>query len=503
MAASVLDAFSLIGELSEDPIFADRVRIHADQIYVDSQGDKDARLAAIYLTAEQELLRRDKGRIRVEDLRRQAAARLAGLGEDFAAFRMLFLPDEAQLLAVASRLIRNYARSSRLFFGPRVIAGIASSGLKNTPWKDLPVSIENGIAYNQTRMRSLAECGEVISAFFKGWFGGMKSMVGTVAASRVFELAYLENERTCGFVPMQKTLLSLTPRGVLLEEKAKRLHELESETMTQARSIRTADQDLSRQAGELQETVTELQETRRQLEAVSLAKSEFIEVVAHQFRTPLSSIRWNGELLADALAEKKIDPEYADAVETIRLKSVYLIETLDRVFATLDIETGKLVVDAKPYFLWEAVQDVYNQYEKEIYRRGIKWKFTRAKDQLKEIPMDKAKIATVLKILVGNAITYSSDGGSIAASVGDRTINGKEYQVFTIKDSGIGIPKEEADKVFEKFYRAQPAKLKSPDGTGLGMFIIKNLVEAHEGLVRLESEGVGKGTTISFALPVK
>ena len=117
--------------------------------------------------------------------------------------------------------------------------------------------------------------------------------------------------------------------------------------------------------------------------------------------------------------------------------------------------------------------------------------------------MDKAKIATVLKILIGNAITYSSDGGSIAASVGDRTINGVEYQVFTIKDTGIGIPKEEAEKIFEKFYRAQPAKLKSPDGTGLGMFIVKNLIEAHHGLVRLESEGTGKGTTISLALPVK
>ena len=98
------------------------------------------------------------------------------------------------------------------------------------------------------------------------------------------------------------------------------------------------------------------------------------------------------------------------------------------------------------------------------------------------------EIAAVLKILIGNAVTYSS-GGTILVSIGERTINGNAYQVFTIKDSGIGIPKEESEKIFEKFYRSGPAKLKAPDGTGLGMFIVKNFIEAHRGLVKLESEG--------------
>jgi signal transduction histidine kinase len=460
-------------------------------------------LAKAYIEGEQELLRRSKGQLRLEDIRRQAAARLAGLGEDFVGFRMLFLSDEPQLMAVATALIRAYARGCRRFFGPKNIERIVAATLKATPWKDVEAGVEKGLSYAQKRMRSLAECGEIVAALLDGWFRNMQAMVGVTASVRMFELAYEENEAELGFLPMSGTLLSLTPHGVLLDRKAKRLHELESETMTQARSIRTADIDLSRQAAQLQATVDELQETRQQLEAVSAARSEFIDVVSHQFRTPLSSIRWNGELMTDALAEKKIDAQFADPIETVRVKSVYLIETLDRVFATLDIETGKVVIDAKPGFLWEAVQDVHNQFEKDIARHGIKWKFQRTKEQLKEIPMDKAKIATVLKILIGNAITYTPDAGSVTVSVGDSEINGNEYQVFAIKDSGIGIPKEEAERVFEKFYRAAPAKLKAPDGTGLGMFIVKHFVEAHRGLVRLESEGEGKGTTVSFALPVK
>lgn len=503
MAGSVLDAFGFIGELSGDPIFAERLRINADAILVGPHHEKDARLASAYLEAEQELLRRTKGQTRLEDIRYQVAERLAGLGDEFRGFRMLFLPDEPQLVAAASALIRAYARNCRRFFGPRIIAAIAAASLKDTPWEDVQADLEHGIPYNPKRMRSLAECGEIVSALFTGWYRHMQSMVGAAASRRLIESAYHENEATHGFLPMISTLLGLTPHGVLLEEKANRLHELESENMMQARSIRTADRDLSRQAAQLRATVDELRETRRRLEVVSAARSEFIDVVAHQFRTPLSSIRWNGELLTDAIADKKIDQEFADAVETVRAKSVFLIETLDRVFATLDIETGKIVIDAKPAFLWEAVQDAHTQFEKDIIRRGLKWKFQRAKEQLKEIPMDKAKIAAVLKILIGNAITYSLDGGAIVVSVGDRTINGIEYQVFTIKDSGIGVPKDEAERVFEKFYRAQPAKLKAPDGAGLGMFIVKNFIEAHRGMVRLESEGVGKGTTISIALPVK
>jgi signal transduction histidine kinase len=147
------------------------------------------------------------------------------------------------------------------------------------------------------------------------------------------------------------------------------------------------------------------------------------------------------------------------------------------------------------------VQDVHGQYAKEIERAGLDWKFQRSKEQLREIPMDKAKIQTVLKILIHNAINYSEAGGTITVVVGDSSLNGKEYQVFSIKDSGIGIPKEDVAKVFEKFYRSGTSKLKAADGTGLGLFIVKNFVEAHQGLIKIESEGIGKGTTISFALP--
>jgi signal transduction histidine kinase len=501
--SSVIDVFALLGDLSEDPSYSGRIRARAEGIIKDANGEKEARLTAAYLESESELLQMAKGKITLEGLRRQAASVVTKATDGYPAFRLLFLAPEPQLIALSSALVAAYASRSRTFFGSGVTARLLEASLAGTPWAETKLDPDKGIVYNMMRMRSVAESGEIVSTLFENWFARTRSVLGEEASRRLFERSYRDVEALFGFLPLMKALLGAAPKSVLWADKVKRLHELESKTVVQARDIRAADVDLQRQAEQLQKTVDELEQTRLRLEAVGKARSEFIDVVSHQFRTPLSSIRWNGELLADALSEKKIPVEFSDAIETVRQRSVYLIETLDRVFATLEIETGTLVIDAKPAFLWELVQDAYGQLEKDIKRNGLKWKFDRPKDQPRQIPIDKVKMATALKIVLGNAVMYSKKGGRINARVSDERIDGVEYQVCTIADEGIGIPKEDQERIFEKFYRSQPAVLSVADGTGLGMFIVKNFVEAHRGKVWVQSAGEGKGTTVAIALPVK
>ncbi|HTK60182.1 MAG TPA: HAMP domain-containing sensor histidine kinase [Candidatus Baltobacteraceae bacterium] len=503
MASSVLDVFALLGDLSGDPSYSGRIRARAEGIVKDDKGDKEARLTAAYLESESELLQMAKGKVTLDGLRRQAASVMTKATDGYPAFRLLFLAPEPQLIALSSALVSAYAARSRAFFGRDVTVRLLETGLAGTPWEEIKIDPDKGIVYNMLRMRSVAESGEIVSTLFENWYARTRSILGDEASRRLFERSYRDVEALFGFVPMMKALLGAAPKSVLWADKVKRLHELESQTVVQARDIRAADVDLMRQAEQLQKTVDELEKTRQTLEAVSKARSEFIDVVSHQFRTPLSSIRWNGELLADALADKKIPEEFSDAVETVRQRSVYLIETLDRVFATLEIETGTLVIDAKPAFLWEIVQDAYGQLEKDIERNGIKWKFDRPKDQPRQIPIDKVKIATAMKIVVGNAVIYSKKGGKIYARISDEKIDGLDYQVVTITDEGIGIPKEDQERIFEKFFRSQPSVLAVADGTGLGMFIVKNFVEAHRGKVWVKSAGEGKGTTVALALPVR
>jgi signal transduction histidine kinase len=501
--SSVLDVFALLGDISEDPSYSGRIRARAEGIVKDADRQKEERLVAAYLEAESELLRLAKGKITLEGIRRQATTTVTKATDGYPAFRLLFLAPEAQLIALASALVSAYAMRSRLFFGPAVTGRLMTTSLAGTQWEEVKVEPVGGIVYNMMRMRSVSESGEIVSLLLESWYSRTRAILGEEASRRLFERAYRDVEALFGFLPMMKALLGAAPKSVLWADKVKRLHELETQNVVQARDIRAADVDLQRQAEQLQKTVDELEKTRERLEVVGKARSEFIDVVSHQFRTPLSSIRWNGELLADALAEKKIPDEFRDAVETVRGRSVYLIETLDRVFATLEIETGTVVIDAKPAFLWELVQDAYGQLEKDIKRNDLKWKFDRPKDQPKQIPIDKVKIGTVLKIVLGNAVLYSKKGGKVTARVSEEKIDGLEYQVCTVKDDGIGIPAEDKERVFEKFFRSQPSVLHAADGTGLGMFIVKNFVEAHRGKVWVDSAGEGKGTTVAIALPVK
>ncbi len=501
MAGSVIDVFGLLGEISGDAVFAERLRIEADRILVGREAHWQSRLVEAYLEGERETLRKIRERLYPEQVRQQTAARAATLGPEFSAFALLFQAPEPQLLGIAGALIRAYAGACQRFFGLRVIDRLLSSSLEDTPWKEVVVTVEGDFAHGALGAHSIAECGEILSTLLERWYAIMCVALGAEASQRLFELAYHDTDGDYGHLPMMPLLLGLTPRGVLWAEKVRRMHELESETMTQARSIRAADEGLERQAAQLQTTVDELQATRRQLEVVSHARSEFIDVVAHQFRTPLSSIRWNAELLADALAEKEIGPKFADPVETLRAKSIYLIDTLERVFAALDIETGVVAIDPKPAFLWEAAQDACTFYEKDIRHHVLKWTFQRTKEPLREILMDKTKIATVLKILIGNAIAYTNDGGTVTISVSEKTDGGKAYQEFSIADDGVGIRNEDLGRVFEKFHRTESARLKMADGAGLGMFIVKNFIEAHGGRVRVDSPGLGKGTTVSFMLP--
>lgn len=503
MSGTVLDVFNLLGGLSADSAFAEKTRLLAEGILADGEGDKDARLAAAYQEAERGLSMKTGGVSKTNELRARALSLLANVKGDFQGFRLLFLPAEPQLMALASALLVAYAERGRLILGPQTESAIVAKCLKGTTWQDTNVGLIGGFEYDALRMRSIAECGEMVSAFFECWHATTSVMLGEESSRRIFELAYRDVERPYGFLPMSKYLLALTPRSALWADKVKRLHELESVTLTQARGLQSADDDLQKQSRQLHTTVDELTETRRQLESVSRARSEFIDVVAHQFRTPLTSIRWNGELLMDAVYDKKISKEFSDAIQTVRQSSVYLTETLDRVFATLDIETGALVIDAKPAFLWELAQDAYGLFEKDIKRDGLKWRFDRSKEQPREIPIDKVKTSIALKIILGNAVAYGKKGGSIVVSLNEEMIDGTEYQVCTVQDDGLGIPKEEQERIFEKFFRSKTAVQKVANGSGLGMFIVKNFIEAQGGKVWVESAGEGKGTTVAFALPVK
>ena len=162
------------------------------------------------------------------------------------------------------------------------------------------------------------------------------------------------------------------------------------------------------------------------------------------------------------------------------------------------IEEGKYLYKPALADLKEITQSVIDLHQEKIGQKNIKLEFQKSKEKLPKVRVDLEKIKLAIGNLVDNAINYTLPQGNITISVKKKT----EGLTFQIKDTGIGIPKDQQERVFTKFFRGVNAIRMETEGSGLGLFITKNIVEAHGGKIWFETKE-GKGTTFYFTLPVK
>jgi len=227
-------------------------------------------------------------------------------------------------------------------------------------------------------------------------------------------------------------------------------------------------------------------------------KTEFVSIAAHQLRTPLSAIKWTLKMILDGdLGE--IAKEQRDYLEKTYISNERMIHLINDLLNVSRIEEGKYLYRLTFVQLEDLVQSVINIYKKEIQIKNIKFKFEKPKIKLPKVKVDVEKIDLVITNFLDNAIRYTSSGGEIEVSLKDK--NKKEIE-FLIKDSGIGIPEDQQKRVFSKFFRAENAIRTETEGSGLGLFIAKNVIEAHNGKVWFESKEK-KGSIFKFSLPVQ
>jgi signal transduction histidine kinase len=141
---------------------------------------------------------------------------------------------------------------------------------------------------------------------------------------------------------------------------------------------------------------------------------------------------------------------------------------------------------------------VINSYKEELKRRGLNLQFDKPKQKLPQVKVDVEKIRLAIQNLLDNAVRYSPAGSKITIALSEQ-----DGQIeFRIQDQGIGIPEDQHSRVFEKFFRGANAARMETQGSGLGLFIAKNIIEAHGGRIWFESEQ-DKGATFHFILPAK
>ena len=226
-------------------------------------------------------------------------------------------------------------------------------------------------------------------------------------------------------------------------------------------------------------------------------KMDFVALTAHQLNVPLSTTKLSLEMLLDG-SLGKITTEQREIIKKTLERNCMLI---DLVADLLDISK---VGDHVHAYHWDLVnipkliKSVTSADSDELKNKNIALTINAPKASMPDIVLDKEKMFVAIKNLLDNAVRYTQEGGSIEITYG---ISGKQFE-FSIKDSGIGVPESDKDQLFNRFFRAKNAVKFESTGSGLGLFIIKDIVEAHHGKIWFESTE-NEGSTFSFSMPAR
>lgn len=253
-------------------------------------------------------------------------------------------------------------------------------------------------------------------------------------------------------------------------------------------AIRTGD--------EIEELGTAFNKMVAGLKQLQQLKDEFVFIAAHELRTPVAAIKGYLSLVLEGIAGPVSD-EVREFIEKVMSANKRLIQLVDDLLQVARSEAGRLTVKVAPIDIAPPIHAVISELKPLADEKAITMAYS-PPAALPKVMADADRVKEIMVNLVGNAIKYTFGSGTVTISHDIR-----EAELVTqVKDTGIGMSKEDQKKLFEKFYRIQNEKTRDVSGTGLGLFIVKQLAEKMGGTIWAFSEGEGKGSTFSFSLPI-
>lgn len=259
--------------------------------------------------------------------------------------------------------------------------------------------------------------------------------------------------------------------------------------------VKSVQKEIKRKE-ELQEISHTLAVANERLKELDTAKSEFISIASHQLRTPLTAIRGYISLVLEG-SYGKVAPSVQEVLNKVYLVNNRMGQLVEDLLSISRIESGRVQYNFVEAQLEPIVADVVDMFALIAKTKGLALKIKLPKKTLPLLRLDTGKIREVISNLVDNAIKYTKEG-SVTVTV--EALSG--VAVVKVTDTGIGIDPNNAERLFEKFTRSSETMKLDVSGTGLGLYVGKNFVQAHGGLLSVESEGPGKGSSFIIKLPL-
>jgi signal transduction histidine kinase len=246
-----------------------------------------------------------------------------------------------------------------------------------------------------------------------------------------------------------------------------------------------------------------LEKTNQELRRIDSIKSEFVSVASHELRTPLAAIKNAVQLMLSG-ETGEINKDQEKFLSMAERNINRLTNILNDLLNLSRIESGKIELKFKNIELKDIIELAASSLRPHADGKSIQIE-VEIPEQLPTVYADQDKIEQILTNLIGNAVKFTPDGGKILIAAEpfphDKQGGDGKMIAISVKDTGVGIPAEHLEAIFEKFHQVEGSLHRSVSGTGLGLAITKGLVEAHQGKIWAESE-VEKGSTFIFTLPI-
>jgi len=231
--------------------------------------------------------------------------------------------------------------------------------------------------------------------------------------------------------------------------------------------------------------------------AIDKAKTEFVSLASHQLKTPLSAVNWYTEMLMDQDVGS-INERQHEFLKEILEGNQRMVKLVNSLLNVSRIDMGTLSISPEPVDIVEMTDSMLNELQYGIKAKDLKI-IKRYEGNFPKINLDPSLMRVVVQNLLSNAVKYTREGGLIEVEVKKQD---DQTAFMLVRDNGYGIPKAEQSNIFKKLFRADNVKSKKVEGTGLGLYVAKAVIEAFEGKIWFESEE-NKGTSFYITLPLK